>query len=403
MLTRAQHPKSILIAGGGIGGLCAASLLAQAGHTVSLFEQSPKFEEVGAGIQLSPNAMQVLHIMGVSDAITACAFKPEFAVLRDYKTGYSLYKTALGEQMTARYGQPYLHIHRAELIDILELSARENGVKFHLSHKVGHYKDKNTHIELDTNQGLYKGDMLIGADGVKSTICERLHSDNTDKFKGRFTGQIAWRGTIPASALRSGTLPPAASVWLGPESHFVAYYIRNGQLVNFVAVKEKQNWTAQSWHEAANMSELRNNFKGWDKTVTDILEACEQAYLWGLFERPPLPFWSKGRTALLGDSAHAMLPFMAQGAAMAIEDSWVLHRMINDNKNTLTALNKYEKARLRRCTKLQNISKNNAQLYHASSNLDRMMRNLKLSLARHIPQLSTQRLDYIYGYDVTQI
>ena len=388
----------VVIAGGGIGGLTAAIILAQNGAAVKLVEQADAFTEIGAGLQQSPNAMHVHAAMGTNQAVIAAGFEPEFAALRDYATGRALLTTPLTDMCRARYGQPYIHIHRADLQDILVEAAKDVGVSLHMGHTANSFEQNSLFVTLKTDKDIFSGDVLIGADGIHSTIRAQMHG----KTPPRFTGQTAWRGTLPASAVPEDLLPKAANVWMGAGQHFVAYYLRGGDLINFVAVQEREAWVDESWTLKGGKTELRAAFDGWDACVTHLIDAVSNCHLWGLFDRAPLPFWSQGRTTLLGDAAHPMLPFMAQGAAIAMEDAWVIAQQILTATDIVDALTAYEIARSARGTKLQNISRDNAKLFHESGAFACALRGAKLGLASKVPALQHVKLGPIYGMNVTK-
>jgi salicylate hydroxylase len=397
----------ILIAGGGIGGLTAAIILAQNGRNVHLFEQSGAFSEIGAGLQISPNAMQVHRAIKTDKAIIKAGFAPEYAALRHYKTGHIHLKTPLKHQCETRYGAPYIHIHRADLQRILLASAKAAGVIFHMATRVEAYRQDSSAITLETDKGAFKGSLLIGADGIKSAIhLQMSKAEKNPPIKPRFTGQIAWRGIIPASALPPRMIAPAANIWMGPGQHFVAYYLRGGDLINFIAAQDRKEWAEESWSFKGDKSKLAAAFNGWDTSVTHLIKACETPYIWGLFDRQPLNNWQDGRAVLLGDAAHPMLPFMAQGAAMAIEDAWVLsHKILtchNGGDTRLEALAQYVNIRRPRTAALQKTSQQNAKMFHTSSAAQLCLRRAQLSLAHHIPVLQHMKLGSIYGLDVTK-
>jgi len=392
-------PIHVLIAGGGIGGLSTAIALAKQGAKVSLFEKARKFTEVGAGLQLSPNSMAVLDALGLRDKIKAAAFAPQQGVLRDYITGAPLLSTQMGAAYMKRYGHGYYNIHRADLLDILIQAARDNDVDFHLGAEAQSYAQSGDGITLRTSQGDFDGDVVIGADGIKSAIRAQLSGENTP----RYTGYCAWRGIIRANALPDNTLPKTANNWLGPEKHFVAYYLRDGALINFIAVHRRDDWSAENWTTPGDMEQLRSAFEGWDDRIGAILGACEQTYLWGLFDHPALANWTDGRAALLGDAAHPMLPFMAQGASMAIEDGWVIAAKLCGSDSPIAfRLRAYQAARHARATLLQDTSRSNAQLYHAHDAIGLTKRIIMFKTAKFFPAATHSRLDPIYGVDVTK-
>ena len=388
----------ILIAGGGIGGLTAATILAKNGCKVDLLEQAPAFTDIGAGLQLSPNAMQVHAAIGTAAAISEAGFTPDFAALRDFKTGKTYLKTPLHDLCPNRYGQPYIHIHRADLQSLLVQAAKDAGVTIHLGCAAQTISQSDNAVSVETNIGRFTGDVLIGADGIRSVVREHIHGE----MAPRFTGQIAWRGTVATNDLPAEMLPRAANVWMGPNRHFVAYYLRGGALINFVAVQEQGQWTEESWSHKGEKSDLLAAFEGWDSRVTQLIKAAPDCYLWGLFDHAPLPHWAQGRVALLGDAAHPMLPFMAQGAAMATEDAWVLAQKLLTTSSPTAALKVYELARKERATKLQTISRGNAKLFHEPSKFGCTVRNFKLATASKLPALQHMKLDPIYGVNVVK-
>lgn len=389
----------VLIIGAGIGGLTTALALAQNGVHVELFEKASKLANVGAGLQLSPNGVAVLSSLSLSKEIEAICCEPTAGILRDYTSGKALLTTKMKGVYERRYGHKYLHIHRADLIDCLANAARDAGVKIHFDSEVSVVRETETEVKIEDKGLIHKADVLVAADGVRSSLRETI----TGKSRPVFTGQVAWRGLVPTSKLPPGTIPFAANNWLGPGQHFVSYYVSKGEMINFVAVQERSDWVEESWDIPADRDELQNAFKDWDPRVTSLIEACGSAYLWGLFDHPPLETWTTERMALLGDAAHPMLPFMAQGAAMAIEDAWVLaHCLHHNTSNIPQALQDYETVRKPRTTQLQMISRNNAALYHQSTAIGRALRRAKFKIATKIPAISFSRLDKIYGVDVTQ-
>lgn len=388
-----------LIIGAGIGGLTTALILAQKGIDVEVFEKADNFSNIGAGLQLSPNAMAVLSSLGLAEKIEQLACEPEAGILRDYKTGHPLLTTKMQGVYERRYGSKYLHIHRADLIDCLFKATQKDGVKIHFGSNISSVNETENSVQIQTNKQFYKGDLLIAADGIRSTFRDKI----AGKSSPSFSGQIAWRGLIPTERLPPDTIPFAANNWLGAGRHFVSYYVSGGKMINFVAVEERTEWAEENWDAPANMKELKRAFTGWDARVVSLIEACEEAYLWGLFDHAPLPKWTKGRMALLGDAAHPMLPFMAQGAAMAIEDAWGLaHCLTDDSAHIAKALRDYEAIRKPRASRLQKISRDNADLYHQRRPVGRAYRNAKLQIATHIPAAAFTKLDKIYGVDVTQ-
>lgn len=388
----------ILIVGAGIGGLAAAAFLAQSGARVDIFEKSDHLGDVGAGLQLSANAMHVLSALGCAGEIKARGFCPQNAVTRHYKIGRAELTMPLEDAHTARYGQPYIHIHRADLQDSLRSAAAAAGVIFHLGAEVENVTQDGQSAIITTGQENVRGDALIGADGIHSNVRKVLFGDHPASF----TGQVAWRGTVKTSDVPDGLIPQDANAWLGPGRHFVAYYVRGGALINFVAVEERETWTEESWNLGGNIEDVKAAFKGWDPRIERVLSACDKCYLWGLFDRPPMPEWSQDHMTLLGDACHPMLPFMAQGAAMALEDAYVLSRCLaRDDLSIPEALKAYANIRQPRTSMLQAVSRANANMFHLRSPMARAVRQAKFGLATRVPAVAHARFDKIYGVNVT--
>lgn len=394
---------NIAIAGAGIGGLCAGLALAQRGFTVSVYEQSSVLAEVGAGLQLSPNAMHVLSALGVAEQLRLLAFEPQAAVMRHYKTGKQYFSMPLATSCCKKYGAGYLHIHRADLYQVLHQACLKQGVVINLGYSLLSYQHLNKQVEVKFNNGQQiTADMLIGADGIKSKVQNcMLGESNAD-----FTGQVAWRGTVAANKLPKDLIKPNANLWVGPGKHFVSYYLRGGDLVNFVAVQERKDWCKESWNEAGDIQQLQSAFAGWHPEVTELLEATQHCFLWALFDRKPLNQWVDNQVALLGDACHPMLPFLAQGAAMAIEDSYTLANCLTTEKNIAKALQNYQGLRLTRTSQVQIKARKNASLYHMKSPLDRVKLAVLEALSKVglSQKLASCQLDEIYAYNiVTQL
>lgn len=380
-----------LIVGGGIGGLTAALCLARQGIAVSVFEQTADLAEVGAGIQLSPNASRVLHHLGLEGALGSVAFLPRAVEMRDWRSGRLLASSPIDEAFRDRFVYPYYHVHRADLLDVLERALRRApGIELRIGARVEGIEPGDSAVFVEAGGERHGGDLLIGADGIHSTVREALFGAEAP----RFTGNVAWRGLVPAGAVPSGFVRPAASAWWGPHKHFVHYYVRRGELINCVGVVEKRGWEVESWTEPGDLSELQADFAGWHETVRRLIDNMDPqaCFKWALFDRPPMSAWSDGRVTLLGDACHPTLPFMAQGAAMAIEDAAVLARCLVEGDGVSGSLRRYESLRRARTARVQAGSRRNARLFH-SSGPAAGLRNLIVGRA------SGRVMDWLYGYD----
>ena len=385
----------ILIAGGGIGGISAALCLAKAGHRVSIFEQAGDFSEVGAGIQLSPNCNRVLHYLGLEDELRRCAFLPEATQFRDWQSGHVIHESPLGEAIAERYGMPYYHIHRGDLLGILvEAARREPCIELYPGRAVTGFRQGEDGVSLLLDGAERMGDLLVGADGIHSVIRAGLWGEESP----RFTGNVAWRALVPANRLPEGLIRPMASVWWGPGKHFVHYYVRRGELVNCVCVVEKEGWEVESWTERGEQGELKADFAGWHDAVQMLIDQmpADSLFKWALYDRDPMPRWGQGRVTLLGDACHPTLPFMAQGAAMAIEDAAVLAGCLRRGEAIPASLKRYEDLRRARTASIQLGSRRNAEVFHMRG-IRAWARNRAVGTARR------GVMERLYSYDPLQV
>jgi salicylate hydroxylase len=345
--------------------------------------------------------MHVLEALGVADEVNAKAFAPTSAVMRHYQTGKTYFTVPLGNSATQKYGAHYQHIHRADLHTVLYNACKKMDVSIQLGKGVQSYQQtpQNLSIQLSDRESL-ETDLLIGADGIKSKVQACLLGETPAEF----TGQVAWRGVVEANKLQKGLVKPNANLWVGPGKHFVSYYLRGGKLVNFVAVQERNDWQKESWNEPGNINELRATFEGWHPEVTEILNATDQCFLWALFDRKPLKRWSDRNVTLLGDACHPMLPFLAQGAAMAIEDSYALAHCLATDTDTQNALQTYQNLRLPRTRNIQLNARKNAALYHMSTPIEiaKLAVLSGLSNVGLSDKIAASKLDYIYGYNIVE-
>ncbi len=357
----------ILVAGAGIGGLTAASSLSKAGHHVKIYEQAPQLAEIGAGIQISANAMHVLRSLGMEEAIVNVGVSPGAYVFRLHDTGEVIQRFSLSEEHKRLHGAPYTQLHRADLHDILAAKARsfDPGI-VRLNHRIVGFSESESGVELRFADGkTARGDLLIGADGLKSVVARQIVGD----IPAQYTGDAAWRLVVPTKQLPKDVLEQVMSVFMGPGGHVVCYYLRAGELLNFVGLVETDEISEESWTVKLPWQMLKSHYQGWHPAIQEIIDAADkdQCYRWSLFFRQPLGNWSSRRATLLGDSAHATLPYLAQGAAMAIEDGAVLTRALEMADSIPEALQLYQRNRMERTARIVNQSNFNRNLFHLRS------------------------------------
>jgi salicylate hydroxylase len=360
----------VLIAGAGIGGLTAALALAQEGLEVELFDQAEKLEEAGAGIQLSPNATRVLITLGLSDRLKPAIVEPGAIRLRSGPSGRDLATMPLGAASLERYGAPYWVVHRADLqATLVAAIAAEPRITLTLGTWVDHFWINASRVRAVVNHGGsstdHDGSALIGADGLWSRLRQLLGPELPGHdAEPRFAGRTAFRAVVPAAQLQDRD--PVVNLWIGPRGHLVHYPIRGGAAVNIVAVAADR-WRSPAWSTAADRDELLQRFPAsrWAPAARQVLMAPERWQKWALYDRAPIAQWGRGPVTLLGDAAHPMLPFLAQGAAMAIEDAAVLAREIGRSPgDRAAALRNYETARQPRTARVQRAARRNDLHYH---------------------------------------
>ncbi len=390
--------KAVII-GAGIGGLSAALALLKYGWDVEILEQSKELNEIGAGIQISPNGVKVLRALNIDKTLEDYISVPRYWQFRGGYSGRVITNTPMGTEMEKRYGAPYWHIHRADFIHALAQALKEHGHNIlKMNNMVVGYgqNDKEAWAQLSDGSRV-NGDIIIGADGIKSIIRENMLGPS----KAIFTGNVAWRYTVPVSDLGRHKPPPGACIWVGEGKHAVTYLLRGGTLANLVAVVER-DWQVESWNEQGKREEALHDFAGWHPTIRKIINQSDQHYRWALFDRAPLEKWSDGRVVLLGDACHPMLPFMAQGAVMAMEDAYVLARSLSQHSDIDKAFTDYFGKRYARTARVQKIARDNMQLFHQRSTGGKLINFAPLWLAnRLMPNKFHEHNDWLYGHDVT--
>ena len=366
--------RRICVVGGGIGGLTAALAFARSGAEVELHEQAPAFTEVGAGLQITPNGARALEALGLGAAldavgVTALAVEPMDAVTGRPVTRFDLAGLAR---------PPYRFFHRADLIEILAEACRQAGVILCLGSKV-------VVADLDA-------DLVVGAEGIHSQTRVTLNGEQ-EPF---FTGQVAWRALVDAP-----DADPVARIWMAPGRHVVTYPVSGGRL-NVVAVQERQQWAAEGWAHRDEAGNLRQAFRNTSGRLKGILGQVDDVHLWGLFRHPVAENWGQDGVCILGDAAHPTLPFLAQGANLAIEDAFVLARCCSEAPEINTALIAYEGLRKPRVTRAIKAANANASKYHLSG-IARAVAHTGLKImGKTAPNAFMNRMDWLYGHDVTK-
>ncbi|WP_235000552.1 FAD-dependent monooxygenase [Pseudooctadecabacter jejudonensis] len=381
---RQMRGKRVAVIGAGIGGLTAALAFARAGAVVEVFEQAAEIKEVGAGIQISPNGARTLIALGCGPAMEAASLKAAHVMPVDALTGRKVTLFNLQDQMP-----PYRFFHRASLIGLLARAAQDAGAKIYLGVRAVSFGPDGG---ASTSEGPIKADLIVGADGIHS-ISRVLTNGAAEPT---FTGQVAWRAVVPLRKPMVG-----AQVWMAPRRHVVMYPLMEG-LLNIVAVQERKTWAAEGWHHADDPAHLQAAFADCASGLQDVLSKVEAPLIWGLFRHPVADVWHTKSVAILGDAAHPTLPFLAQGANLAIEDAFVMARCCDVSTDVQAGLARYEALRKPRVTRAIAAANANARNYHLSG-IQRRVAHLGLkTLGAVAPQAFLNRLDWLYGYDVTQ-
>jgi 6-hydroxynicotinate 3-monooxygenase len=347
---------SVAIVGAGIGGLAAAACLRRVGIDVTVYEQAQRFTRVGAGIQQSPNAVRVLRRLGLEPRLRDIAFQPAAALNRQSDTGELLWERAMGAASEERYGAPYLVLHRGDLHAVLASAVPDEHIR--LGRKLVGLAQRGPVVRLDFADGGHaEAHAVIGADGVHSVVRETLLGAE----RPAFTGRVAYRTVFPAALLNGASIDDQAK-WWGPDRHIVIYYVNPRRSeVYFVTSTPEPDFTRESWSTTGDMAVLRGAYRDFHPTVRSVLEAAPSAHKWALVVRDPLPRWTEGNIALLGDACHPMTPYMAQGAGTSIEDAAVLSRCLEgvDPDGVAAAFRRYEATRKPRTSEIQALSRAN--------------------------------------------
>lgn len=385
----------ILIAGAGIAGLAAALALARKGHAVQVIEQAATLEEVGAGLQLGPNAMRVLSALGVGETVASAGQTPAAITLRDGRSARDILKVPLGDAARRRWGAAYVTLHRADLVAILaEALEQVQPGALHLGMGLTEIDIRAEGAAITTATGeTLTADLLIGADGIRSMVREHLFGADTP----RFTGHVAWRALVRIDSADPAAPPPGVGAWLGPRRHAVTYRIRP-DMVNLVAVTEQADWREEGWNLPGDADRLRADFAGWS-ALAPLLARVEQPLRWALFDRKPMRAWHRDRAVLIGDACHPMLPFLAQGAAMGIEDGFALAELLPlEPQHIEPALARFFALRQPRTARIQAMARSNGVDFHEGNPLATLAMRLPLGRAASArPDAMMARWDWLYG------
>ncbi|MDB5941974.1 MAG: salicylate 1-monooxygenase [Ramlibacter sp.] len=388
-----------IVVGAGLGGLTAAAALLQRGIDVTVLEQAAQLGEIGAGVQLAPNALKVLRALGLESGAAQLGFEPNAHVVRNWKSAeilaYTPYKGVLREV----FGAAYYGYHRADLHELLRTAVPKAVIRLNSRCAAVRQEGDCAVVEL-TDGSTLKADVVVGADGIHSAVRQSLFGNAPP----RFTGNACWRGMTPTSALEPGLLPPDMTVWFGPGASVVHYYIRGGSVINWMAAFESDQWAEESWTAEGTRDEAVARFADWHPSVRSLVTKSDRYLKWGLFDRDPLPQWSKGRITLMGDACHPMLPYLAQGACMALEDGYaVADALAKGGSDVAASLQRYEQARRERTARVQLLARQRSIENHLRD--EDAMRARDERFARVRAEAATGKhaygIEWIYEHDVT--
>jgi salicylate hydroxylase len=368
---------------------------------VDVYEQSTKLAEVGAGIQISANGSRVLYALGLEEALRRIQVNPLRKEIRHWNTGETWNWYDLGATTTERYGTPHLLLHRADLHGLLADAVRRlkpNAV--HLARRCVGVTQSDDHVKVHFDSGAaVNAAFVIGADGIHSKIRECLFGPDRPEF----SGCIAWRGVVPVQRLPGHISQMLSTNWLGPHGHVLHYPVRNGDLMNFISIVERDDWQIESWTVRGTTSELAKDFRGWHPDVHAIIRNIDAPFKWALMVRGPMERWTKGRITLLGDACHPILPFLGQGGVMAIEDGYVIAACLKKYfADPATAFSRYEDIRRERTTAVVRKShENRKRVFNPElANADAVGKSVTTEWQQ---ALARERLDWLYAYDATAV
>ncbi len=369
----------VAIIGGGIGGLIAARALCRRGIEVAVYEAAPELREIGAGVALHPNAMKVLHSLGLEDGVRAVAGRSEWALTRNGKTGRVISKTSRAQQAVL-FGTAGATVHRADLLDVLAGSVPSDIVTLG-ARCVGVEPDGAVAVARFQDGSEVEADVIIGADGIHSVVRESLFGPDAP----RFTGKICYRSVVPVDAVSGGPPPNDNAQWLGPHGTIVLYPVRRDELINVVCHYDDEGYRHESWVSECERAEVLERYSGWHESLLRLFAAGEVWYKWALYDRDPIPQWTRGRVTVLGDAAHPMLPYLGQGACQAIEDGCVLAAALAaEPDDPVAALGRYERSRRPRTSRVVLTSRERGVSNHLVSPVAAWRRDLSIAVRRRL-------------------
>lgn len=387
----------IIIVGGGIGGLCTALALREHGIDAVVLEQAKTLKEVGAGVQIAANGALVLRRLRLEEELNAMSVKPLSLEYRDMESGQPMVSWPVGPQSAEMYGAPLYNVHRADLIELLARALPAECIKFNARcTEIGQTEDA-AWVQLESGE-LIQGDAIIGADGIHSVVRETLYGP----AEASFANLLVWRALIPAERIQGGGYEERGNYWVGPGRSIVSYWVRPGKLYSFLASVPATEVHRETWADSGDVNDLMRSFHGAEPRVQRMLEAIDSAFITGMYYRDPLARWTEGRITLMGDSAHAMVPYLAQGACQAIEDAWVLARCLarNGANDIPGGLREYEERRRPRTTRVQAAARSMVKLVHESDQDRINARNGRWKGMARIDPLGLTTWSFCWGYDV---